>query len=343
MSESSNNFEININGPNEFLIGKKFDNEEKIGSYAFESGENGKYDISFNSEKSFEGTFKIVRASEPIKININDIIKLNEFNETFYPKPIIMEFDTKGLDDNTYKRLLIGKINENLNLIQISSGDSEYKNLTLNYYVFEKEKEYKIKVEYNDLGNNQYKFEQFIMNTFNFDLENFQYGSKIYQNISRPIFIKIDLNKFPTIVVKADNDPIFKIAYYNDDLDFAKILNDLIFEDLKGSIISDESYKKAVLMIQIKIENTKIEFWDDSEEEEEGGKEEEGSDGEEEEGDDKNNNDNYIILLTVLGIGGIILILLLIIFIIYKNRKRRAPINAINDGDKEEGNELIPR
>ena len=173
MNENSNNFGIKIEGPSDFEKAVTFDNKERIGSYAFEIGESGDYIILFSSENNFDGTFKIVKASEPIKININDNIKLNTFNTTFEPDPIIMEFSTNDLGYNTYKELLLGE-NNNLDLIQVSSDDSEYKNLTLNYYGFEKGKVYKIKLQYNDLGDNQYEFEQFIMNNFEFDLEDFK-------------------------------------------------------------------------------------------------------------------------------------------------------------------------
>ena len=300
MNEYSNNFRINIIGPNDYAKTEMFDDTEKIGSYGFENGETGKYDISFKSTKSFEGTFKIVKASEPIKININEYIKLNAFNAAFHPKPIIIEFNSKGLSDNTYKEFLIGGNNNNLNLIQISSDDSKYKSLTLNYYAFEKEKEYKIKIEYNDLGNNQYKFEQFIINTFKFELEDFQYGSKKYQNNATTQFIKIDLTKFSKIVVKADNDPIFKIAYYNDDLDMAKILNDLVFEDLKNYTISDISYKKAVLAIQLKPVETIIDFSDGS------GEDDKSDEDDDEDDDYSSTEDGYLAMIGLYILIGII-------------------------------------
>ena len=326
MDQYSNNFEISINGPNNYVKKQSFDNKEKIGSYAFESGDSGKYEFSFKSEKGFEGTFKIVKASEPIKIDINDNIKLNTFNTTIEPKPITIEFSTKGLNDNTYKEFLIGD-NNNLDLIKISSDNSENKNLTLNYYAFEKEKEYKIEIEYNALGNNLYKFEQFIMNTFKFDLIDFQkYGPQTYPNISTTQFIKIDLTKFSKIkiAVTADKAPIFKVAYYDDDLDMVKILNDLVFRDLKDNTISDESHKKAVLMIQLKPVQTKIDFTDAN-----------GNDGKKD--DDDDNNTVFI----VLGVIGGVLLLIIIIFLICRCRRKSAEPDISGGEDKRE--ELMPQ
>ena len=327
INENSNNFEISINGPNNFAKTEIFDNKEKLGSYAFESGETGKYEIIFNSEKNFEGSFKIVKASDPIKIDINDNIKLNTFNTTFNPNPITIELNTKGLGDNTYKEFLIGE-NNNLDLIKISSGDSRNKNLTLNYYAFEKEKEYKIEIEYNDLGNSQFKFDQFIMQSFKFDLEDFQkYGPKTYQNISTTQFIKIDLTKFSKIVVKADKGPIFKIAYYDDDLDMAKILNDLFFGDLKDNTISDRSHKKAVLMIKLKPVETKIDFTDGN--------------GKGNGDNDKNDDDDDNTVFIALGIAGGVIILLIIIFLICRCLRKRAQPDINGGEDKRE--ELMPQ
>lgn len=324
MNEKSNNFKIKIEGPGDFDKTETFDNKELIGSYAFENGESGDYIISFSSENNFEGTFKIVKASEPIKMDINDNIKLNTFNTTFKPDPIIMEFNTNGLGENTYKEFLIGE-NNNLDLIRVSSGDSEYKNLTLNYYGFEKGKVYKIELQYDNLGDNQYKFDQFIMKTFEFDLEDFKYGSKDYNNITKIQFIKIDLTKFSKIIVKTENDPIIKIAYYNDDLDMAKILDDLVFEDLEGNTITDKSYKKAILMIQLKTIKTQIDFSDGS-----------GKNGEKDEEDDDDNT-----VLIVLCIVGGVLLLLVIIFLIYRCRKRKSAEPDLGSEEKRE--ELMPQ
>ena len=325
MSEYSKNFEMNVTGPNNYAKTNIFDNKEKFGSYAFENGENGSYEISFFSEESFEGTFRIVKSSEPTKININDDIKINTFNTTFEPKPIILEFDTKGLSHDLYKELLIGENNINLNLIQISSNDFEYKNLYLNYYAFEKEREYKIKIEYIDLGNNQYQFGQFLMNDFKFDLEDFQFCTKIYQNISIIKFVKIDLTNFSKILIKAENDPIFKIAYYNDDIEIAKILDDLVFEDLKDYIITDKSYNKAVLMIKLKLEETKIEFSDGNE------------NNDDKKDDDNNNKNNKNLIIVVVLAGGFFILLIIIIFLIHRKRKAKfAEIDLGKENKKEE-------
>ena len=236
-----------------------------------------------------------------------------------------MEFDTKDLSHDLYKELLIGENNRNLNLMQISSNDSEYKNLSLNYYAFEKEREYKIKIEYIDLGDNIYQFGQFLMNDFKFDLEDFQFCTKIYQNISIIKFVKIDLTNFSKIIIKADNDPIFKIAYYNDDLEITKILDDLVFEDLKDYIITNKSYNKAILMIKIKLEETKIDFSDGNE------------NNDDKNDDDYNNKNNKTLIIAVVIAGGFIILLIIIIFLIYRYRKRKsAEIDLGEEGKKEE-------
>ena len=325
MSLHSNNFGIKITGPNNYVKTEEFDNEENIEIYAFENGETGKYEILFSSE-NFEGTFKIVKASDPIKININENIKLNKFNTTFELKPIILEFKDEYLRENEGKEFLMGENNKDLNLIQISTDGSEFKNLNSSYYIFEEKKEYKIKIEYNDLGNGQYKFEQFIMSNFGFNLENFFYGYRIYRNhgnYTEIQFIKIDLSKFSKIVVKSDNDSLIRIKYYNDDLDWPKIFNDFLFEDLKyyNNTITNEFYKKAILMIILEQGEIKIDFSD---------------------GNEKNQDDEDNTVFIILGIAGGVLLLLSIIFLIYRCRKRKsAETDIIGSEDKRE--ELMPQ
>ena len=57
------------------------------------------------------------------------------------------------------------------------------------------------------------------MNDFDFILEDFKYGRKIYQNNSEIHFIKIDLTQFSKIEVKTNKDLIIKIVFCNDYLD----------------------------------------------------------------------------------------------------------------------------
>ena len=327
MNQNSNNFGIKITGPDGYEKEKIFENKEKVGSHTFENGESGNYTITFSSNDSFGGTFKIVKTSDVFKMNINDNIKLNSFTVDYKPNPIIMEFNTKDLVNSTYKEFFIGENNKNLNLVQISpdGDDTEYKQLNLNYYGFEKQKEYKIKIDYTDLGDNQYKFEQFIMNPFEFNLEDFQYGKKTFRNDTKVTFLKIDFSKTSTIVVNSTNSPTIKIAYYNDDLDMVKILNDLEFVEIKNNNINDNSYKKGILMIQCKTGITDIDFSN--------GKN--GGDGDDDSDDNKDDDDNNI-LLYCLCIGGGIILLLLIIFLIYRLKKRKSAENDFSAEAKKE-------
>ena len=100
----------------------------------------------------------------------------------------------------------------------------------------------------------------------------------------------------------------------------AKILDNLVFEDLKDNTITDKSFKRAILLIQLKSVQTKIEFTDGS--------------GKNEEGDDDN---TALIILCI--VGG--LLLLIIIFLIYRCRKRKSAEPDLDGEDKRE--ELMPQ
>ena len=298
--------------------------------YVFEFGEDGDYKLLFNSDKIFEGTFRLVSTSKEFKMNINEDVRYKSFTTDFKPSPIIMVFNIDEENPVVYKKLFIGDDNKLLNLVQIAEGNSEeYKNLNLNLFAFEGGKEYKVKIDYNKLENNEYKMEQFNMTDFTENnLEDLELGSKNYTNNERNIiFLKIDFSNYTKIEVKSNNNPKFKIAYHKDDANLTTIINDLTFKDLPDknyiSKKSDNSYKKATLMIELNPGETEIEFIECKEPDKKGGAED-------------NNGGNLTLILAIVIPVGIILLLIIVFLICRYSKRKKADIDFKDKGQQKD-------
>ena len=328
ISENGGNFNIAIDGPNEFKKTVAIDNMQKNGIYAFENGESGNYIIKFSSKNIFEGIFKLVKSPEQFIMNINENIRINTFEVNFKPNPIVIEFNIENKEYEVYKKFLIGENEDNLKLVQISnSTESNYKNLNLNLYAFQGNKNnYKIKINYKELGENRYKFEQFIMDNFTeYNLDDFKYGVQKYNNDKNIKFIKIYFKETAKIKVDTKNNPEIKIAYYNGNINMTTILNELNFEKLenylKDKFILDNSYEKAILMIKLKEGETEIDFSDDKNEDKE--------------------EDHLLLILAIVIPVGIILLLIIIFLICRFYKKKNLEIKVNESYTKEE--ELMPK
>ena len=316
IDENGQDFEIKIEGPNDFKKNESISSKEKNGAYAFELGESGTYNLSFNSDKIYEGAFKLVNASKEIKMNINDDVRFKSFKTDFKPSPVVMVFNTAEENPVIYKKLLVGDDNKQLNLVHIDEVNSnEYKNLSSNLFVFKGGKEYKVEIEYNELGENEYKMEKFSMTNYSETLEDFKFGNLKYNNDELNFkFFKIDFSKVPKSEIKIiKNNPKMKILNNTDDADLTKIINDLsLFKDFTDQIILGGSDKKAILMIELNPGETEIEF----KEYKEGGS-------------------NLTLILAIV-IPVVIIILLIVIFLICRKVRRSKADNDFKDDAKKD-------
>lgn len=322
IDENGQDFEIKIEGPNNFKKNESISSKEKNGAYAFELGESGSYNLSFNSNKIYEGVFKLVNASKEIKMNINDDVRFKSFKTDFKPSPVVMVFNTAKENPVIYKKLLVGDDNKQLNLVHIDEINSnEYKNLSSNLFVFKGGKEYKVEVDYNELGENEYKMEKFSMTNYSETLEDFKLGNLKYNNDDLNFkFFKIDFSKSPKTEIKIiKNNPKIKILNNTDDADLTKIINDLsLFKDFTDKIILGGSDKKAILMIELNPGETEIEF-----------------------NEYKEGGSNLTLILAIV-IPIVIIILLIVIFLIYRKVRRNKPNNDFKDDDEKKDIILMP-
>ena len=333
INENGQDFEIRVVAPDSSEVKESISSKFKNGIFVFELGEDGDYKLIFNSDKNFEGTFKLVNTSDELKMNMNEDVRYKSFKTNFKPNPIIMVFNNDEKNPVIYKKLFVGDDNKLLNLVQIAEDNStEYQNLSFNLFAFESGKQYKVKIDYNELENNVYKLEQFSMTNFTENnLEDFKLGIKQYKSDERNIaFLKIDFNnKLPKIEVKSKNNPKFKIAYHKDDANLTTIINDLTFEDLPDnkyiSEKSDNSYKKATLMIELNPGDTEIEF----KEYNEGGGNNEG-------GTEENNDGNLTLILAIAIPVGIILLLIVVFLICRCCKRKNSDIEFREDGQQKD-------
>lgn len=329
--KANEEFSLKIDGPNNYEKNKTFEKKDETEGFALEKCEIGAYNFTFSSKNRFEGKFSIVKLSQEFNMDINDKIKLNSFSLDYKPEPLLIIFNTENLkEDEVYKKLTIGEKNELLNLIKIGHGGEDiYKNLNLNYYAFQKkEKEYKLKIDFKDLGNNQYEFSQFSIDDFN----NYKYNDFIsgVQKYNGPIiqFMEIDFEKTPKIKINIikDNNLTIKIAYHNDKVDFKSILNDLVFEDLKDKLkdnfILSNNYRNATLMLELK-PGSEINFIDAKKK------------------DDKKDGISLVLILAIAIPVGIILILI-IILLVCRHSKRHNEID-ISQGETKDKEMLMPQ
>ena len=221
-----------IKGPNYSCYVNNLDENEKNGIYFFGDAKKGVYNISFNSDKYFEGTFKLIDTSYNFEIDINENIKLDSFYSQFEPSPIILTFTIDNPKYVIYKKFFIGENYQYLNLVQIYDNNLKiYQNLNLNLYAFQGGKDYKIKIDYH-YENYKYKMEQFIIENFTdyTNLEDFEFGLKKFVYSENITFIKVDFRITPKIeVLIKKNNPIIKISYYNDEVDIIEIINNFKF------------------------------------------------------------------------------------------------------------------
>ena len=249
-------------------------------------------------------------------MNINDDVKFKSFKTDFKPSPVKMIFNPAEENPVIYKKLLVVDDNKQLNLVHIDEVNSnEYKNLSSNLFVFKGGKEYKVEVDFNELGENEYKMEKFSMTNYSETLEDFKFGNLKYKNDELNFkFFKIDFSKVPKTEIKIiKNNPKMKILNNTDDADLTKIINDLsLFKDFTDQIILGGSDKKAILMIELNPGETEIEF----KEYKEGGS-------------------NLTLILAIV-IPVVIIILLIVIFLICRKVRRSKADNDFKDDAKKD-------
>ena len=341
--KNEEDIEIKIKVPNSLDETKYINLNEKKGNFFFGNYEEGVYNISINSDKYFEGIFKIIDTTYEFEIDINENIKLDSFTSNIKPSPIIMTFTIDDPNYVIYKKLFfIGEYKNYLDLIQIYDDDSKaYKNLSLNLYGFHGRKKYKIKIDYINYNNLNWNYimEQFIMENFTeYNFEDFEFGLKKFNYTQNITFIKVDFRISPKIeVIIKKNNPNIKIAYYNDEeVDMIKILNDFIFYDLKNNLqdncILDYSFNKSILMIELNQGETEIDFEIYKNK----------SKNKDDFNNDTGNKNNNTSLILAIVIPITIVASLIILFIFYK-LKRKKDMDLLNDVNKQEIHSLVDK
>ena len=171
IEEDGGKFTFAIEGPNNYTEIAEIDNKEKLGSYCLPEGSSGSYNISFTSKEKLNGIFRIISTSEAnYKFDIKDNLKINECIFTSQTNPdrlgITLTTDSKENYYINFKKILIGgEENKLMNLITIQNSMYNYHpNLNINFYAFQRSWfTYTIYIKYIELGNQQYKLEEFSM------------------------------------------------------------------------------------------------------------------------------------------------------------------------------------
>ena len=260
LEENGGKFTFTIEGPNNYAETAEIDNKEKLGSYCLPEGESGSYNISFTSNEKLNGIFRIISTSEAYyKFDIKDNLKINEciFTSKTNPDKLGITFttDLKEYSYIYFKKILVGgEENKLMNLVTIqNSMYNNYPDLNLNFYAFLNGWfTYNIYIKYIDLGDQQYKLEQFSMENCTAYIEDLEFGIKTYSD--REItFILVDFIKTPEFGIQIlKNNPTIQINYrYNqfsltEDLRIMKFKNITDYDNIQRE---NTNYDYAVLYI----------------------------------------------------------------------------------------------
>ena len=263
LEEDGGKFTFILEGPNNYSEIASIDNREKLGSYCLGEGDSGSYNISFISNEKLNGIFRIISTSEEYyKFDIKDNLKINEciFTSQTNPEKLGITF-TSDLGINVYyiyfKKILVGgEENKLLNLITFKNeAYNRYPDLITNFYAFISNYfTYDIYIKYTDLGDNQYKLEQFSMENCTSYIDDLEFGIKTYSD--REItFIIVDFRKTPEFSINIlKNNPTIKIRYYErsmmvpEDINTKEFYNITDYDNIKRET---QNYNYAVIMYMI--------------------------------------------------------------------------------------------
>ena len=261
LEEDGGKFTFILEGPNNYSEIASIDNREKLGSYCLGEGDSGSYNISFISNEKLNGIFRIISTSEEYyKFDIKDNLKINEciFTSQTNPEKLGITF-TSDLGINVYyiyfKKILVGgEENKLLNLITFKNeAYNRYPDLITNFYAFISNYfTYDIYIKYTDLGDNQYKLEQFSMENCTSYIDDLEFGIKTYSD--REItFIIVDFRKTPEFSINIlKNNPTIKIRYYErsmmvpEDINTKEFYNITDYDNIKRET---QNYNYAVIYI----------------------------------------------------------------------------------------------
>ena len=326
--EKQNPINIRIQGGNNIDESFTINNIEGYVNFLFDEG--GYYKIKFesseiNNNEGVNGSFKIVSSEYPFKIDFSKNINFDEIsiNEN---KAHSLKLYTDSLDKNYVKKITINNIDfRQINkIVSIKKDNSEFKALNFNYYEFEKNYNYTIRINFNKLGENIYTLEKFNIKEFSLDnILNFELGSIKFNDIDDKFLIINWTNYTNNIIIKIKNNSAkFYISKINENQtkNLEKQFQDLNFEDLKDIIIKKNDTEFEVLMIELKDKDTEILF-------------------EQEEINDDNNDKEddafSVIYIIFIAIGGIILIIVIVLLIIKSKRKNEINFNLNEKNENE--------
>ena len=167
--EEQSPIDVEITGPSG--NSKLFNIYNSEGFLNFLYNISGSYKIFFTKSKNellsednkeVKGIFKIISTESAFDLDISkDKIEFNEFNLSRDDIPSL-KFNIHSLDKDYTKKISISNIDlNNLNSIfSINKNNEGFKNLNFNYYTFEKNAKYTVKINFNKKKEKEYTLEK---------------------------------------------------------------------------------------------------------------------------------------------------------------------------------------
>ena len=274
-SENENDILVKIYNPSGYV--ESFNINNNAGYVPFLGDNNGTYNIYFNTSlkqklklgnnNNIKGQFRIVSSKSPFSIDISkDNIVFNEFNMTENVSNSLV-FKVDSLQKNYIKKISIGNhdFDELKEIISINENNTEYKPLNFNYFIFEKNSNYTVNINFNQKGGNSILEKIIIKDFSNEYIQELSKGDKIYEDLNDRFLIINWANLEGVEVIVKKNNPRFLLSEITEEQskNLEKEFQNINFKKLDSlnlNITKPNNTNYSILMVELFEPGTEISF-----------------------------------------------------------------------------------